>query len=131
MRVMGTIYQNICKTVLSGIIACIVLSSCGGGGETSVPSALPTPTPMLEAGVNLGNISTIPLNGNSSNTSVLVTNNLSHPLILQSATYRLQDGITSHTFPVSDVNSPVNTQLCTTVVAHGILNQTQNAGFNV
>ena len=116
--------RNIIKATLLGV-ACVVIASCSGGGGgassggSSATPILPIPTPTVAPDVNLGNISTIPLNGNSSNTFIIVTNNLSTGLVLQSATYTIYTGDSPTALSVSTIGSPVNVSLCTSVSAHG------------
>lgn len=103
------------------VMALITVASCssggsssGGGGNTPIPNA---------TGVNLGNITTIPLNGNSSNTILIATNNTSANLVLTDSTYTIYSGSDILTpLPTSGGNSPVDTSQCTMIVSHQVCN---------
>lgn len=103
-------------------LICITLVTCGGGGgsSSSVAPNPPTPTPSTAVGVNIGNISTIPLGPSATSTFVVVTNNYPNGLVLSSATYTLYDS--EGALAPQDArgaNSPINVSQCTTVEASG------------
>src|SRR6185437_13547946 len=103
-------------------IATTILTACSGGGSSgSSGGGTPSPTPAIAStGVNIGNVSTIPLGLGGGTTSATITNNYSTPLTLKNATYvqygpsgtgKAQDATTSV--------SPVNTALCSNIQANG------------
>ena len=104
----------------ASICACIALVSCGGsGGSSSGGGGGGSPT-IYATGVNIGNISTIPLGTNNTTTSVVVTNNLPNTVLLQSATYTTySDSGAATPLPTTDTNSPANTGQCTSIQALG------------
>lgn len=108
-------------------VACAVLTACGGGGGSSGSGGgggNPTPTPSLVAtGVNIGNVSTIPLGNGGGNTSAVVTNNFANQVTLTSATFTLFNSTGAVTAQSTSLStSPVNTSGCSTIQANGSCN---------
>src|SRR6185437_3238414 len=116
------------KTALI-FLTCIVLAACGsssngsgngknsGSGGGNGPSP---PTPGSTTGVNIGNISTIPLGNNVTNTFLVVTNNYPDVVALTSATYTVYNpsgAATAH--DAHGVGSPVNVNQCAPVQGRG------------
>lgn len=115
--------KNLFKIAAVSIIASTAVIGCGGGGSsgsTGGGSNGGGGSSLLAAtDVNIGNITTIPTGSNSTNTSVVVTNNSSDSMTLQSATYKLYAGGNQSEQSTSVANSPVNVAQCTTVQARG------------
>ncbi len=95
-------------------IASTILTACGGGGSSSSSGGgTPTPAPAIAStGVNIGNISTIPLGLGGATTSAVITNNYPNTLILKNATYvQYGPSSTGKTIDARSSISPVNTAL--------------------
>ena len=134
--------KTLSKAPLLGVIIYLIillaLNNCGGGGggggggSSMNPSPNPNPNPATQGSlVNLGDISTIPLNGNMSNTSIVLTNNLNDSLLLIGATYTLSSGgnafaplnaLNQSPLSVYTPGSPINVSQCTTVGPRGVCN---------
>jgi hypothetical protein len=102
----------------------ITIASCSGsGGDGSSSSSSPIPTPSsVEAGVNIGNISTIPLGSGSSGISTLtVTNNLKSKVILTKANYTTtSNGSTGRSQVATDTNSQIDVSQCSSISEQGV-----------
>lgn len=95
----------------------ITLAACNGGGGGGGNGGGGGGVNVNSGKINIGNISTIPTGVNATNTSIVVTNNSTSEMFLQSATYQLVNSTT--TTATSSAGSLVDTLQCNKVQARG------------
>ena len=96
-----------------------LLFSCGGTNGSSAGSPQPNVNPTSTPNVAIGNITTIPINEQSSSTAVVVTNSL--PVPIHYISYSLgSNNLTPAKF------NPVNVSDCVNVIPGGTCNITIN-----
>ena len=110
------------KKLTSLLICCVGVVACNGNANGTTGGVTPGPTPSSVAGINIGNISAIPVTGNQTSTALVVTNNSGFNATLTSAGITQNSAVTP--LSISSANDStsfglVNISQCATLQAAG------------